>query len=196
MSTANADIALLLPSNEPAASSRPANFPDYLPVDEMVSGSRGPRKFTKFQQRTIDTRKQMALKLVSQGVPMNEVATLARMQYSTLQALVTQEWQKASLDTKALSNAFKQAGAICASQAMGKLTDAPFRDLANAATGFVARATDMDVLSQMGVFTQSDPQALSIESSSPDQQPRDRVRRLLAKSLVGHSEQQPSPGLV
>ncbi len=180
----NTDIALLLPTNEQAE--QPRVFPDYLPVEDMLGagnpGHAGKIKYTKRQIKVIDTRKAMALKLVSQGVPLIEVAKIARMRFETLQTLTTQEWQKASLDIKAFSGAFKQASAICASNAMGKVQDAPFRDLTNAATGFAARANDMDMLSQMGVLTSPESQAVTLEANQVTDTTPDRIRRLLFKA--------------
>jgi hypothetical protein len=99
------------------------------------------------------------------------------IELTVLDAFEVQQWEKTSLNPSSLISALRQTGAKFAAKAVAKADEGQFRDLAGAATGFFARANDMELSQSIGSASQQEPQAVTIETGTSS--PRDRVLALL-----------------
>jgi hypothetical protein len=172
----NAEIAVLLPSNEPLPP--PKHFPENLaPEHWLRQPERLKHSFTQKQVKEIIKRRLMAIELLSQGVAKCRVAQLSGIDETTLEAIMAKEWEAVSTNTRSFSTALRQAGAKCVAKALSNLDHASFKDAANAATGFIARSNDLDLIASMQ--GNGSPEPKPVEALPTDDPPEARIAKLL-----------------
>ncbi len=179
--SANAEIALLLPTNE----QQPVKcFPDTIPDEDWtLENGHMARKYTKGQIKRIEFKRKMVETLFQANFTPRQVADKVGLPRQVIERLHSKLWERVTHNPKEFTQAVRQAGAKYVSLAMPKADEAPFRDLMNAAVGLIGKANDMEALNQMGQLSVNDNATINLVESNPTQDTTpDRIRRLLFKA--------------